>query len=64
MFWTDLGSDGPAILRAPMDGTNPQVIVSSTLTSPEGLAVDIDGEKLYWTDTSLKKIEVSDLSGK
>jgi low density lipoprotein receptor-related protein 5/6 len=45
MFWTDIGSNGPSILRAAMDGASRQPIVSSGLHSPEGLAVDVVSEK-------------------
>ena len=32
--------------------------------TPDGLAVDWIGGKLYWTDTGYKTIEVSDMDGK
>ena len=33
------------------------------LDTPDGLAVDTIGQKIYWTDTDLKRIEVSDIDG-
>ena len=32
--------------------------------SPEGLAIDVPGRKLYWTDSALKRIEVTSLDGR
>jgi len=38
-------------------------IVTSGLVKPEGLACDWIGNKIYWTDSDTKRIEVSGLSG-
>ena len=40
-----------------------QVIVSSNVKHPDGVAVDWMGRNLYWTDTGIDKIEVSTLNG-
>lgn len=37
---------------------------SAGLKSPEGLAVDWVSRTLFWTDSVLDRIEVSDLEGK
>ena len=38
-------------------------IVTNGLVKPEGLACDWVGNKIYWTDSDTKRIEVSGLSG-
>jgi len=63
MFWTDNKRKRPAIRRSAMDGTDVDTIVNTDLASPEGLAVDTTLEKIFWTDTVLKKIEFADLNG-
>ena len=40
-----------------------QVIVSSEVKHPDGVAVDWVGRNLYWTDTGTDSIEVSRLNG-
>ena len=40
-----------------------QVIVSSSLESPAGLAIDWVTHKLYWTEAGTNRIEVSNLDG-
>ena len=45
-------------------GKVPKVdIVTSGLVKPEGLACDWVGNKIYWTDSDTKRIEVAGLSG-
>ncbi|KAG1656301.1 Low-density lipoprotein receptor-related protein 4 [Nymphon striatum] len=39
-------------------------IITIGLGSPGGIAVDWVNDKLYWTDTKLSRIELSDLEGK
>lgn len=36
-------------------------VISRGIISPDGLAVDWLGEKLYWTDSDTNKIEVAEL---
>ena len=38
-------------------------MVSSSLESPAGLAIDWITEKLYWTEAAANRIEVSNLDG-
>ena len=39
------------------------MVVGHSLEFPAGLAVDWLGRKIYWTDSELDVIEVSDLNG-
>lgn len=63
MYWTDWG-DPPKIERSGMDGTGRIAIVEKNLTWPNCLSLDIERQKLYWTDAGRKTIEVSDYDGK
>ena len=49
------------ISKMTLDGTNRQVIVSSSLNSPNSLVIDLVSTRLYWTDGSL--IQTSGLEG-
>ena len=40
-----------------------QVVISSQIKHPVGLAVDWVARNLYWTDTGTDRIEVSRLNG-
>ncbi|KAA0709466.1 Pro-epidermal growth factor [Triplophysa tibetana] len=51
------------IERASMDGGVREMLVSTGLDSPEGLAVDWINRKLYWTDIGLSSISRSSLNG-
>ncbi|CAH1277418.1 NID1, partial [Branchiostoma lanceolatum] len=61
MYFTDV--TGRSISRAKMDGSQPEVIISQGLSSPEGVAVDWISKNLYWTDSGTDVIEVSKLDG-
>ena len=62
MFWTDWG-ENPKIERANLDGTNRIAIVTIDLELPNGLALDIDRERIFWCDGS-GRIESTDYNGK
>ena len=61
IYWTDAGTD--KIQRANLDGSNVQDLVTSGLTSPNGIALDIAGGKMYWTDYGTEKIQRANLDG-
>ncbi|XP_007455888.1 PREDICTED: low-density lipoprotein receptor-related protein 4 [Lipotes vexillifer] len=62
MYWTDWGAS-PKIERAGMDASGRQVIISSNLTWPNGLAIDYGSQRLYWADAGMKTIEFAGLDG-
>lgn len=62
MYWTDWGAS-PKIERAGMDASERQVIISSNLTWPNGLAIDYGSQRLYWADAGMKTIEFAGLDG-
>ncbi|XP_071809054.1 low-density lipoprotein receptor-related protein 4-like isoform X2 [Asterias amurensis] len=61
IYYTDVFLN--VIRRVDYDGSNSETIVSTSLGTTEGLAVDWIGRNLYWTDTGRNKIEVSRLDG-
>ena len=46
-----------------MNGSMFEVLFHQNVQIPEGLAVDIVGRNLYWTDRGTDKLEVSKLDG-
>lgn len=62
IYWSDVSEE--AIKRIEFNKTESvQNVVVSGLLSPDGLACDWLGEKLYWTDSETNRIEVSNLDG-
>ena len=61
MFFTNEKPENKSIVRATMAGGYSSTLFSTA--SPGDLAVDKTRNRLYWTDTSMKKIEYADLRG-
>lgn len=64
VFWTDVIDD--KIYRGTLIGgslSKIEVVVSSGLSTAEGLAVDWVAENLYWVESNLDQIEVARLNG-
>uniref|UniRef100_A0A673ZAX5 Low density lipoprotein receptor-related protein 5 n=1 Tax=Salmo trutta TaxID=8032 RepID=A0A673ZAX5_SALTR len=62
IFWTDVSEE--AIKQTYYNqSTHWQTVVVSGLDSPDGLACDWLGRKLYWTDSETNRIEVANLDG-
>lgn len=65
IYWTDIVHDN--IQRALLGESNNrslETVIQFNLESPEGIAIDWVGKKLYWTDRLPGKIEVAELDGK
>ncbi|KAG8179495.1 hypothetical protein JTE90_027207 [Oedothorax gibbosus] len=62
IFWSDPGSEEIRSMNI-NDPKSNRTIISTGLISPDGLAVDWIGKKLYWTDSETNRIEVSNLDG-
>ncbi|KAH9512769.1 hypothetical protein Btru_038157 [Bulinus truncatus] len=63
-YWSDWGSK-PVIERANMDGTNREVIIDLKYNSwPNGIALDYEGNNLYWVDAQSDTINVINLATK
>ena len=61
MYWTDVTRK--TISRSFLNGSSFEDIFVKNVQTPDGLAVDIVGRNLYWTDTGTDKLEVSKLDG-
>ena len=61
MYWADIRQK--AIFKSNLDGSNREVLVDSSLQSPDGLAVDWVSQKVYWTDGEKGTIEVASTNG-
>ncbi|KAK3103210.1 hypothetical protein FSP39_017453, partial [Pinctada imbricata] len=61
VYWSD--DEVRAIRRAYLDSTGEEVVMSTGIDHPDGLAVDWIARNLYWTDTGTDRIEVSRLNG-
>lgn len=62
MYWTDWGSN-VHIGKAGMDGSNPRMIVNTSLGWPNALTIAYDTNELFWGDAREDYIAVSDLDG-
>ncbi|RNA04033.1 low-density lipo receptor-related 2 [Brachionus plicatilis] len=62
IFCTDWGKY-PRIERASIDGTNRTVLISTKLYWPNGLAIDMVRERIYFADAHLDYIESCDYNG-
>ncbi|XP_013773894.1 low-density lipoprotein receptor-related protein 6-like [Limulus polyphemus] len=62
IFWTDIGLEMIKGMHI-NDSKSLKKIITTGLISPDGLACDWLGKKLYWTDSESNRIEVSNLDG-
>ncbi len=60
IYWTDRGSS--SIHRSNLDGTNSEILISSGLDGPAGIAVDSASLKMYWVEEG-GHIRRADLNG-
>lgn len=63
VYWTDVSEEAIKQTYLNQTGVAVQNVVISGLVSPDGLACDWVGKKLYWTDSETNRIEVADLNG-
>ena len=66
LFWTEARDESrPSKITRKFlkEESKSEVIVSTGLVRPEGLAVDWLTEKIYWTDSYNKFIEVANIDG-
>ncbi|XP_066141061.1 low-density lipoprotein receptor-related protein 6 isoform X1 [Euwallacea fornicatus] len=61
IYWSD--SKLRTIMRAYINGSEPQKVIDLGITSPEAVAVDWLGLNIYWTDPFSRRVEVSRLMG-
>uniref|UniRef100_A0A7M4FXE4 Low-density lipoprotein receptor-related protein n=2 Tax=Crocodylus porosus TaxID=8502 RepID=A0A7M4FXE4_CROPO len=63
VFWTDVSEEAIKQTYINQTGNVVQNVIISGLVSPDGLACDWIGRKLYWTDSETNRIEVANLNG-
>lgn len=63
LFWSDWYEQNPKIERSNLDGSERIVIVSKHLVWPNGVALDLKREKVYWCDAKTDKIEYANMDG-
>lgn len=63
VFWTDVSEEAIKQTYLNQSGNVVQNVIISGLVSPDGLACDWIGKKLYWTDSETNRIEVANLNG-
>uniref|UniRef100_A0A4W3IYH5 Nidogen 2 n=1 Tax=Callorhinchus milii TaxID=7868 RepID=A0A4W3IYH5_CALMI len=62
VYWTDVA--GRTINRISLEiGAEPEIMINSGLTSPEGLTIDYLRRLMFWTDSGSDKIEVAKVDG-
>ncbi|XP_044537993.1 low-density lipoprotein receptor-related protein 5 [Gracilinanus agilis] len=63
IYWTDVSEEAIKQTFFNQSGSAVQNVIISGLVSPDGLACDWIGKKLYWTDSETNRIEVANLNG-
>lgn len=63
LFWSDWYEHDPKIERSNLDGSERMTLVSSNLVWPNGVALDLVKEKVYWCDAKTDKIEFANMDG-
>ncbi|XP_020639840.3 low-density lipoprotein receptor-related protein 5 [Pogona vitticeps] len=63
IYWTDVSEEAIKQTYFNQTGNLVQNVIVSGLVSPDGLACDWIGKKLYWTDSETNRIEVANLNG-
>lgn len=58
MFWSDWYEKAPKIERASLDGSSRVRLIDKELGWPNGIALDLERDKIYWCDAKTDKIEV------
>ncbi|KAH9508824.1 hypothetical protein Btru_050143 [Bulinus truncatus] len=63
VYWTE-GGASPKVVKMNHNGTNQQVIASSGLNDPRGIAVDPAANLVYFCNSGQRTIEVMDTDGR
>nr|XP_020511241.1 low-density lipoprotein receptor-related protein 6-like [Labrus bergylta] len=63
IYWSDVSEEAIKRTVFNQSGASAIQIVVPGLASPDGLACDWLGSKLYWTDSETNRIEVAELDG-
>ena len=68
VYWCDRGDVGdknvdPKVMRANLDGSGVEILVSTDVMSPVGIALDLANGKLYFADRYANNIKRANLDG-
>jgi len=68
IYWTTYKWDGDTLMnsgiqRVNLDGTNVEDLITTGLSTPSDIALDIVGGKMYWIDWNASKIQRANLDG-
>lgn len=63
IYWSDVSEEAIKRTIFNQSGAHSVQTVIAGLASPDGLACDWLGSKLYWTDSETNRIEVAELDG-
>ena len=61
LYWCDNGQS-PKIVKAFLDGTNITHIVTTGISRPVGISIDIDTHNVYWVDATVDAIQVGEFT--
>ncbi len=61
MYWTDKSTG--KIQRTNLNGSNVEDLITTELSEPRGIALDVGRGKMYWTDWGTDKIQRANLDG-
>lgn len=59
IYWTD----GRGIHRASTLGKEPETLLTAEMSNPQGITIDTNGGKIYWTDLGTGQIRRANLDG-
>ena len=62
MYWTDWGITA-RIEQASMDGSERRDFIITDLSQPNGIAIDYQSGRVYWSDSDLDKLEFASYDG-
>ena len=57
LYWADYGQR-PQLVKALLDGSNQTSIITTGISRPVGLCVDITTHDVYWVDRIIDAIQV------
>ncbi|XP_054731212.1 putative vitellogenin receptor isoform X1 [Anastrepha obliqua] len=63
IYWTNIRNEAESIVKANVDGTNHEILLTSGLDAPEDLAVDWLTGNIYFSDNTMHHIAVCSNNG-
>ncbi|MDX2068282.1 MAG: DUF5050 domain-containing protein [Haliscomenobacter sp.] len=64
-YWTDNNSNKPEIYRMNIDGSRLETISNGIFyPNPSGLVLQVDQNRVYWSDPTIRRIMYAELNGK